>query len=378
MIQRRSVRALPLMTYRASLIVAAALLGGTVGCFAATAEGENPDGSALPLPDARIGGPIDAPFGTPDAPFGAPDAAVGAPDAPVSMGNKRYLDRCTSGGECTSGTCLPDVGPTMFCSRTCNVDTDCADEHFCINNECVPDDTGTPCSTATPSTCGKGLCLGSGDGTAFCTKECGNASECPAGYACTRAGGSANKICVDIEKPCSSANSCGTGLCLSVQGCTAFCDSAADCPTRLSFLPQYTCGIDFGATQPICIPPSDILGPDPIGAVCPAAGANSCRSGACDADATPVPMCTQACNAESGCGPGLGCFPLIDTGSLYLVCNRAGTGDLGSSCSQASNCHSGLCDATGLYCTRLCQDGLCPSDMTCQPVPGFGIAICRR
>jgi hypothetical protein len=44
----------------------------------------------------------------------------------------------------------------------------------------------------------------------------------------------------------------------------------------------------------------------------------------------------------------------------------------------ASNCHSGLCDATGLYCTRLCNDGLCPSDMTCTPVAGFGIAICRR
>jgi hypothetical protein len=67
----------------------------------------------------------------------------------------------------------------------------------------------------------------------------------------------------------------------------------------------------------------------------------------------------------------------VDT-SFVLTCQRAGARDLGQACGSGRECASGLCDATGGYCTRLCQDGLCPTGWACSPVPGAGVALCRR
>lgn len=299
-------------------------------------------------------------------------------DGGTPTGTGRYLDRCTATGDCASGPCVDDVGATRFCSRSCTSDAQCAHEHVCVAGTCVPDDTGTPCSVASPASCATGLCLGSAAG-GQCTRYCSSAAECPSGYACTTAGGSTMPICVDIERPCSAAADCGSGLCIPGIGCTAACRSAADCPGRLTSigLPPYTCRVALGSTSPICVPPDDVMGPDPIGASCAAAGANTCRSGACDGSAPLGPMCTQACTAQGGCAPGLGCYPLAEGSTFILTCQRAGLRDLGQSCASARECHSALCDSAG-YCTRLCADGLCPTGWTCMPVPGAGVAICRR
>jgi hypothetical protein len=315
------------------------------------------------------------------APAGA-DARPPGPDARVGPGAGAYLDRCAGPTDCQSELCVVDVGGAKLCSKPCAIHEQCAHEHFCVDGVCQPDDTGTACSIVTPDTCGLGLCLGNPGGTGACTRPCGSAADCPAGYACTLAGGTSAKVCVDIEKACSDGTGCGTGLCLTVQGCTATCDSVLDCPARLTALglPPYPCEIAFGSTSPICKPPADVLGPDPIGAICrfdPGTGGNLCRSGACD-DAAPIgPMCTQACTAQGGCGPGLGCYPLADGGMIHLVCVRAGTGDLGDACAAAADCHSALCDAPSSTCTRLCHDGLCPTGWTCQPVAGTSVSICR-
>ena len=304
------------------------------------------------------------------------DAATPPSDAGRPVGTRRYLDRCTGAGDCASSLCEDDLGSTRFCSRTCTSDLECANEHVCVSGRCQADDTGEPCSTASGASCTTGLCVGNAmAGTGKCTRLCGSAADCPAGYACADAGGT--RVCVDIEHSCASATACATGLCLSAQGCTAECRSAADCPRRLAGLPPYTCAIAFGSANPICVPPTDIQGPDPIGAICPAVGTNRCRSGACDTSAPLGPMCTQECTERGGCALGLGCFPQIDGSDLYLVCARAGARDLGESCATGRECQSGLCDTAG-YCTRLCGDGLCPSDMSCSPVAGFGIALCRR
>lgn len=309
------------------------------------------------------------------------DAYVAPVDASVPVdahGTRIYLDRCTAAADCASGLCAQDRGGTHFCTRTCTSDLQCAHEHVCVTTPtggiCFPDDTGVPCSVGTPEQCVMGLCLGSPAG-GHCTRTCSSAAECPSGYACTRAGGSAQKICVDIEVPCSAAADCATGYCTTF-GCTAACDSAADCPGRLAGFPAYACDTRLGPQ--LCIPPADIAGSDPTGAPCPATGTNSCRSDACDTSpALPFPMCVQACTAQGGCGPGLGCFPLVDTGTIQLVCERAGTGDLTTPCAHGSDCVSGLCDGTGAVCTRLCADGLCPTGYTCQPVPGFSVSLCR-
>ena len=64
--------------------------------------------------------------------------------------------------------------------------------------------------------------------------------------------------------------------------------------------------------------------------------------------------------------------------SLVPLCARAGSRAMGEACDSGRQCDSGLCDTSG-YCTRLCSDdGLCPSDMDCEPISGFAISICRR
>jgi hypothetical protein len=310
------------------------------------------------------------------------DAFVPGNDAHV-LG--AYLDRCSTATDCASGLCVLDRGGSHFCTRSCTSNLMCAQEHVCVTSStgsvCLPDDTGAPCSVGTPAQCALGLCLGSAAG-GHCTRYCQSAAECPAGYACTITGGSTQKICVDIEEPCTAASQCATGYCvgnatMSV-GCTAACDSPADCPQRMAGLPAYTCDNSLGTgTTNLCIPPSDILGGDGIGASCPATGTNTCRSDACDPNAALGPMCTQACTAEGRCGPGLGCTPFVNGSQIILLCERAGTHDLLASCAHGSDCESGLCDTMG-FCTRLCADGICPTGTTCQPIPGSGIALCRR
>lgn len=325
-----------------------------------------PTPDAGPPPDEDAGPGVDA--------FTPP-----TPDAGSPPGTGRYLDRCTGDGDCASGHCVDDVGGSRMCTIPCTTHRDCASEHVCGDDaRCHPDDTGATCSTSSPTSCELGLCVGNASvGTGHCTRQCTNASDCPAGYACADAGGTF--VCVDIEKDCSDGSQCATGLCLSVQGCTAPCRTAADCPRRFGFLPPYTCEVAFGSTTPICVPPDDVVGADPIGASCPATGTTTCRSGGCDTAAPLGPMCTQACTQEGGCGPGLGCFPQVDGGDIVLLCARAGSRALGASCSSGRECASGLCDATGSFCTRLCtDDGLCPTGMRCEPVAGFSISLCRR
>jgi hypothetical protein len=304
------------------------------------------------------------------------DAYV-APDV-FTPGTGRYLDRCTAARDCASGLCAEDRGGTRFCTRECTSDLQCAHEHVCVAGFCLADDTGEPCSVGSPETCATGLCLGSAAGGA-CTRDCATSAECPAGYACTRVGSPARKVCVDIERSCTAPEHCATGLCVPGLGCTATCEAPSDCPGRLSGLPAYTCGRAYGASTNVCVVPADVVGDDPAGASCVLSdsGLYECRSGACDDSAPLGPMCTTGCTAQGGCGPGLGCFPLVDGGSVLLVCSRAGTRDLGAACGSGRDCASALCDTRG-YCTRLCADGLCPTGWRCETVAGFGVALCRR
>ncbi len=355
-------------------------------------SGMPPADSAMPpvdsgMPPADTGTPP-ADTGTPPTDTGTPPMDTGTPptdtgtpptDTGTTTGSGGYLDRCTGDSDCMSGRCVVDIGSSRMCTRTCTQDSDCADGHLCGGGVCLRDDTGTPCATSTPATCNAGYCVGPSGSTGACTKQCTSSATCPAGYACTNVSGTF--VCVDIEKSCSAAADCATGLCIPGLGCTSTCRSAADCPARISGLAAYTCAVARGSSVPICDPPSDIAGDDPIGATCPAVGTFACRSGVCDTDATPVPMCTQACTPEGGCAPGFGCYPVSDgAGGFVLACARAGTGALGSPCARASDCDSALCHSISSsmgVCTRYCADALCPTGWSCVPEPLVGLPICR-
>lgn len=289
---------------------------------------------------------------------------VGPPDTgPPRLGI--YLDRCATDADCASGRCVDDVGGTRMCAIACSTHSDCASEHVCASGVCRRDDTGAVCTTA--AGCVLGLCAGNiATGAGECSRPCASASDCPAGYACTEASGVF--LCVNIERSCAQ---CPTGQCLGAQGCTSSCRTAADCPLTLP-------GLSYSCSSSLCLPSDYVFGSDPIGAPCRmSGGANLCRSGTTIDDPAGC-MCTQRCAEGGGCGPGFGCVPVDDgMGGVLLVCLRAGSNGLGSSCARDAECASGICDASGV-CTRLCtMDGRCPSALRCRPLPGLGVSTCQ-
>lgn len=336
------------------------------------APGIDAPGFDAPPPDVPG---VDAPL--PDVP--GVDAFDSGTDAgPTGL----YLDRCVDATDCVSSLCVLDTDGTRFCSRSCSAHSNCADEHVCAEGVCGPDDTGAACSTASPASCNLGLCIGISGGAGHCTRQCASANECPAGFACTRAGGM--KICAEIEKPCTATGTeCVTGLCDPTLGCTSTCDSAADCPRRgTAFgVTPYTCEFNAGAGGNVCIPPIDIMGADRMGTFCNPA-VNSCRSGLCadlnETDAIPD-QCVQVCNPEGGCPDGFGCQPQVTVeAGIQPFCVPSGAGALEATCGGGADCASALCDDPGAYCTRLCVDGFCPSGWTCSPIPGSSVSICRQ
>lgn len=318
--------------------------------------------------DARV--PDASEADVPTVPTDAGQDGGPAPDA-APLGAR--LDVCTSGAECASTRC-----DDSRCTELCTNNDECAHDELCAGGVCRRDDTGEMCSVATATTCVLGLCLGdmsSGE----CTRPCDNAADCPSGFACSEIGG--QQVCMLIETPCTAGGTeCRSGLCLSPQGCTATCRSAADCPARATALgvPGYTCEIIAGSASPVCVPPADILGSAPIGSTCPSSGTNDCRSGLCNPGAPGGPMCTQSCTPNGGCPPGFGCKPEeVDAGVFEALCARAGTRAVGESCTQSTDCETAICDAAG-YCSRLCNDSLCPTGFRCNPIPASSLRTCVR
>ncbi|MFK7999204.1 MAG: hypothetical protein AB8H86_06385 [Polyangiales bacterium] len=305
---------------------------------------------------------------TPDVDAGQ-DSGPGLDGGP--LGGR--LDSCMSGDECASTRC-----DDSRCTEICTSNSECAHDELCAGGVCRRDDTGEMCSVATATTCVLGLCLGdmsSGE----CTRPCDNAGDCPSGFACSEISG--QQVCMLIETPCTGGGTeCRSGLCLSAQGCTATCRTAADCPLRATALgvTAYTCEIIAGSATPVCVPPADILGSAPIGSTCPSSGTNDCRSGLCNPGAPGGPMCTQSCTPDGGCPPGFGCKPEeVDAGVFEALCARAGSGAVGASCTQSTDCESAICDAGG-YCSRLCNDSLCPTGFRCETLPSSSLRTCVR
>jgi hypothetical protein len=252
-----------------------------------------------------------------------------------------------------------------------------------VAGRCIPDDTGLRCNTASPA-CAQ-YCFGTAM-NAHCTHDCGSALECPAGFSCSGVTGG-RSVCVWVELP--DALGCPSTLYHPTTGCTGTCRTALDCPQRLPGLPPYRC--QLAGSQQVCIPPDDVLGPDAMGATCRMSGmVNLCRSGACDTDAAPA-VCVQGCTPSGGCPAGWACRPTLldERGAFYFVCRQAGAAPLGATCMPgAATCQSAMCriaregDTMG-YCTRVCNDGVCPTGMRCDDTTlraegGIPLRVCVR
>ena len=313
-----------------------------------------------------------------------------------------YLDRCTEAEGCDYA-CWPDpMHGDGYCTRECVGvgDAACAYEHVCLEEDgvsaCAHAYLGLACNPADTSgnACAWG-CIGVAGGGAHCTRPCTSAADCPGGFACGLANPTApadGKVCQQVNIPCPRGAECPSGIggfCGEGAGagswCSAPCQLPSDCPRLLDGIPPYECSIDTGLGFNVCQLTDLMLafiGENGLGSSC--ARGMDCRSGLCAADPSGVgPYCIEVCSVRGGCTHGYGCAPVrTASDSYFLACLQSGRGELGAACEGPADCESGHCDNGTDSCTRICNDGFCPSGFTCTisgiVADGVGIQVCRR
>jgi hypothetical protein len=348
--------------------------------------GINPDADADADADVRDDGRTDTDDG------GDADADADADADGI------YLDPCAAHPECIEGHCLADsYWGDSHCARECSPSTpgSCAYEHYCVEADatlavCADAHMGLPCNPADPTAnaCAYG-CVGVAGGGAHCTRPCTSAADCPGGYGCGYvhpAVPADGKVCMLVNVPCPTGNECpsGVGACGGAGSwCSAPCQTAADCPRLGAGVPSYTCAIDSGVGYNVCQLNDAMLpyiGENGLGTSC--ATNTDCRSGMCANDGTGAsPYCIEMCTVRGGCPHGFGCVPFrTSSGGAYsLFCVTAGRRNVGETCANGADCRSGYCDAS--RCTRICNDGYCPTGTTCTSsgitADGTAIRVCR-
>jgi hypothetical protein len=256
-------------------------------------------------------------------------------------------------------------------------------------------DVGRPCSLA--DTCNFACLLGQ----KYCTSTCTTGADCPNGFACQEGVGSGGtSVCAKLEVPCTDqdASACiAPTLCDSknqvISGCTATCNTAADCPQRAAGFPPWTCD------GTVCRRPSDVFGSFG-GNVTPA-------QYACNASNQPVSLCNDAqhinydtftipnpppvdcqdqfttsgvegdscidsCRYQGGCEWNFTCTAVGSVGPNRVgLCLLNGIKPVGSPCTSNTECDYAFCPSTTGTCSRDCTaDGFCPTGSTCTVVPG--------
>jgi hypothetical protein len=314
--------------------------------------------------------------------------------APVDLGTplRPYLADCTLGTECASGQCVPDLSTgARVCSKTCTVDSQCADWHFCVQATlgaagfCAWDDTGRACTNDTSGNCAFACLSSNPTSTGHCTHLCRTAADCAGGYGCVYSAAgdpTSPKVCAWTNRNCpTDATECPTslGVCGGLgTWCTGHCTSAADCP-RVSGAAEACTdpdGLGFNYCQP-----STSGGEYPLGTPCSAN--TDCRSGIC---AVPEPgstaVCLERCTPTSGCPAGFGCnAAVLSAMGAANICVPAGLGRSGTPCTQGRQCRSGACSTRTGLCIDSCQNGFCPPSTVCTPegltVEGISLSSCR-
>jgi hypothetical protein len=249
---------------------------------------------------------------------------------------------CYGHETCQSGLCLvlPD---TAYCSKECSADAQCPSPMKCISDYCIKGgSTALGGSCLSHMDCVSGLCLAVSESSGVCTAECETLSDCPAGFGCIGSycfkGGDKK-----YGTPCTANLDCETGACMTLSGgskiCSSECQDKSDCPANNP------------CTYAVCIPP----GNTPFGADCKTH--TDCVTGLCGGSS--VKICTQFCEADSGCPANYMCA----TGG-FCVKKQAVTGQ----CQAPDDCPSNE------FCKRgsAAEIGTCTPD--CNPLADLGCA----
>ena len=346
-------------------------------CFPASAVAAGPrDGAARDLGVADLGSPAD----------------LAEPPLDLVAARLRYGDPCADATQCRplqsgafKGMAICSVNPFANADRECAGDCvngqrnqGCLLGDFCVANAtCVQSDVGRPCTPAQGGKdCRGGACLAVQGlpGSAFCTRVCQSAADCPAGYSCSAVQGT--RVCVNLDATprCAKDADCwyGTACDIPRARCLGACLTPADCPLFH--------GCVLLGNRQVCAP-NKAAGRGGLGAPCQSG--NECRGGLCLHNAC-VGACAVTRQQGQHCPGGWGCNPVEQDPNVYtLACLPAGGGSLGDPCQGNEDCATGLCVDQPGYCSRYCNDGPCPSNLPkCDDAgitaDGVALKICGK
>ena len=244
--------------------------------------------------------------------------------------NPNVVDECNN--MCNAQeTCL--AGDCVQTSKICGSDV-CDDLEKCENGTCVEDLEKKPCEPECLSneTCHLGSCIET-------ARLCGT-QVCAAGMVCGKG------ACVAPERVCGSdvcaeGSVCQNGSCAAIDAC------------------GNVCAIDETCYNTHCIKTSDLCD----GKLC--AANEVCRNSTC------VDKCTIVeCDASEICMAGV-CLAKVNSGLCETTCGADetcyGTECIASNriCNNALCPNGQVCDASGEYCSSICDDGRTPCWGSC-------------
>ena len=245
-------------------------------------------------------------------------------------------DECVADTDCITAFCADPGDGRRRCLAPCR-----GDEGMCLAGEvcaaapgscggCVERSLvrgargiGEPCDA--DAECGSGLCF-EDEGVRYCSRQCSaEESSCGDAFHCRvdEMGG----ICVRgpleaVGGGCVVNSDCGSGICATrgdTRFCTAFCDTADQCPDR------FMCGAVGEET--VCLPDGSL-----VGEAC--TNNEECASGLCASGTSEGSICTRLCGAMQACSPGFECLRL--QGGTTAVCVPSERRESDGGCSAAS------------------------------------------
>ncbi len=282
---------------------------------------------------------------------------------------------CPNGAPCDPGACggQPDL---------CQLDeAACGGDPSCTIGKCEGTDESCIVMTCDPSECSTLFCHGRGEGdaTAYCSHDCAEDADCPAGYRCgavrdaheicsTCEGGSCShdparscsdddhcqkgySFCGETDEPCIDPTQLTAGgrqyfegqVCLMRRACLkrepcAVCQDNLDC----SRLGKQLC-VDFGGEKVcagLCATDDDCLGDEwcmPTYSTCSATSTVGCQT---PTDCPPIPCAGRTCGGAPG---GTPCRSGDDCEGSDCIGTCGGWPAVGGSCQSSADCGEQQC-----------------------------------